>query len=43
VPKEIRIVLSELEYELLKAVKGGRTWKQVLLDAARIVERKKLP
>jgi len=34
VPKEIRIVLSDLEYQLLRAIKGSKTWKELLLESA---------
>jgi len=31
-PKEVRIVLSEEEYDLLKKVKGNLSWKNFLLQ-----------
>jgi len=36
VPKEIRIVLDEEEYEKLVAVKGSKSWKELLLAHAKI-------
>ena len=32
-PKEIRIVLSDEEYERLKALKGDKSWKDLLLES----------
>ncbi len=37
---EIRISLSDDEYELLKQAKGSRSWKQFLLDAAKAESEK---
>jgi len=41
-PKELRIVLSDEEYERLKTVKGNRSWKEFLMGQAEVDAKTRL-
>jgi len=41
-PKEVRVVLTEEEYERLKRVKGSKSWREFLLERVEMDSKERL-